>query len=277
MWLQRFLCFLFVLCILLHVKSQVKIVKKSSYLGTMRHQVVQTHKGKFDAAVRIITENIEHDLLKPFLQYFHDVNVSKPFYPTRLPNYEQLFPEHWQEEFINFQIPEEKRWKVVGVVKAHIRACANILESGRRYGVVFEDDTKVNPNLLLDRSIQAIPGHIHSLESMDTNWGALLLGWCAWLHNPVAKVRKENHVQILRANITELLQCTHAYAISRTGAKAYIEWHQGFRQADTYFNDLNRLGLLRLYYLKIPLFVQPWQVWKSCENIWYPNDFKECN
>jgi len=244
----------------------------------MQQQVVEPRRGKREGVVRIISDDINHELLEPFLRYFSDVNLSKPFYPTHLSNYELLYPKHWQEEFENFGISKGKIWKVVGTVKAHIRACANILQHASKYGIIIEEDCKPNPNLSLDNSIQEIPRYIEILESVDSDWGAILLGWCAWKFNPVEKSSRKFGMQILRVENNTNYQdvdCMHAYAISMKGAKAYIEWHQGFRPSDEYLNDLNRLGLLRLYYLKIPTFVQPWQLSKACDKTteWYPHDF----
>jgi len=235
--------------------------------------------GKRDGVVRIISDDINHELLEPFLRYFADVNLSKPFYPTHLSNYELLYPKHWQEEFDNFGISKGKIWKVLGTVKAHIRACANILQHASKYGIIIEEDCKPNPNLPLDNSIQEIPRYVEILESVDSDWGAILLGWCAWKFNPIEKSSRIFGMQILRvqSNFTKWqnVDCTHAYAISMKGAKTYIEWHQGVRESDIYLNDLNRLGLLRLYYLKMPTFVQPWQLSKACNKggKWYPQDF----
>lgn len=129
----------------------------------------------------------------------------------------------------------------VGCYLSHMQAWRTIADSGRPFGIVFEDDAAIPPDALLQLYT--------ALKSAPPDWDIVLLGYAGY-GQLVSPVLTELHSFLL----------LHAYAISAHAARVLADSMLPItRQVDWELSDRIKTRGLKVFGLNPSLVKQDWQ------------------
>jgi GR25 family glycosyltransferase involved in LPS biosynthesis len=138
---------------------------------------------------------------------------------------------------------------VIGIAMAHIKAWETFLESGEKYGMIFEDDVVFEDNFKerMDKVLKNTPENFDLLYlgcvSCDNiNIVTMVQGYAGRLNMNAKKVNKY-------VNIPVLALALHGYIVSISGAKKLIKYIKGYisDHLDIQIQELTSKNLINTY------------------------------
>ena len=138
----------------------------------------------------------------------------------------------------------------VACALTHRRAWERIVTDGLDYGIIYEADA-----VFKGSRKQYLRHVLHVMTTTDPKWELINLGRCFDFCESQKFITKLSPTQNIVTSLSS--GCTHAYMISREGAKKLLQWSLPYTMPVDYLMDmLSRSEILRMYSITAPVFHQ---------------------
>jgi glycosyl transferase, family 25 len=207
------------------------------YVINLRHR--QDRYASFMNEITASGLNLQH------LQRFEAVN-SKAMTDSHLQQvvasaaYKKLIKGHITRDF-----HAQLTVGAVGCYLSHLEIMQRFLHTNAKYCIIFEDDCVLQPRCAL-----AINRVLRKLEANEPDFDMLLLGSIV---PPPPEVYSHPHVKTNEYARIQRFYGTHAYVLSRAGAKQFLQGSLPMtKQLDSFMSDVVEARSMKVY-LMVPM------------------------
>lgn len=170
------------------------------------------------------------------------------------------YPVEWVEQFLPSEVDSNINYSIkineLSLSLKHQYALQQIVENNITYGIIFEDDIDLNCIPSIQEFLE------QSIFELGTSQGDILWIGDAWVGKYVIPSNKKESHKLSYFCYNCCSRCTHAYIVTKRGAKLVLDNYHYNQPVDHFFNEIISSKKI------LPGWTEPGLTQKSAENIW---------